>query len=256
MAGFLTGRTAVVTGGGRGIGAATAVALAQAGVTHVALIARSADQLQVTAEQVRQAGAATAAVFAADLLNLSALPKLAADISSELGAVDILINNAATVAPLGPSSEIIPDAFRDALTLNVVVPAALSALFFPGMRERGWGRIVNVSTGIAAHPENMIGGNSYVTTKAALEAHTVNLAAEVAGTGVTVNIYRPGIVDTAMQAWIRGQDPAQIGEQLHARFIGYRTQGTLLAPEIAGRALVAHLSSADTGQVWNVTDKL
>ena len=102
----------------------------------------------------------------------------------------------------------------------------------------------------------MIGGNSYVTTKAALEAHTVNLAAEVAGTGVTVNIYRPGIVDTAMQAWIRRQDPAQIGEQLHARFVGYQDQGTLLAPEIAGRALVAHLSSADTGQVWNVTNKL
>jgi NAD(P)-dependent dehydrogenase (short-subunit alcohol dehydrogenase family) len=124
------------------------------------------------------------------------------------------------------------------------------------MRERGWGRIVNVSTGIAAHPETMIGGNSYATTKAALEAHTVNLAAEVAGTGVTVNIYRPGIVDTAMQAWIRGQDPAQIGEQLHARFVGYQDQGILLAPETSGRALVAHLSSADNGQIWNVTDKL
>ncbi len=124
------------------------------------------------------------------------------------------------------------------------------------MRERGWGRIVNVSSGIAAHPETMIGGNSYATTKAALEAHTVNLAAELAGTGVTVNIYRPGIVDTAMQTWIRSQDPAQIGEQLHARFVRYQDQGTLLAPEISGRALVAHLSSAENGQVWDVTDKL
>ena len=255
MTGFLTGRTAVVTGGGRGIGAATAVALSQVGVTHLALVARSREQLQATAEQVRQAGAA-ATVFAADLLDLAALPKLAADIASAVGGVDILINNAATVAPLGPSAEIVADAFRNALTLNVVVPAALSALFFPGMRERGWGRIVNVSTGIAAHPETMIGGNSYITTKAALEAHTVNFAAEVAGTGVTVNIYRPGTVDTAMQAWIRSQDPAQIGEQLHARFVGLRDQGMLLAPEIAGRALVAHLSSADNGQVWNVTDQL
>ncbi|MGO8950351.1 MAG: SDR family NAD(P)-dependent oxidoreductase [Ktedonobacterales bacterium] len=255
MTGFLTGRTAVVTGSGRGIGATTAVALAQAGVTHLALVARSAEQLHVTAEQVRQAGAA-ATVFAADLLDLSALPQLAADIASAVGGVDILINNAATVAPLGPSARIVPDAFRNALTLNVVAPAALSAFFFPGMRTRGWGRIVNVSSGIAAHPETMIGGNSYATTKAALEAHTVNLAAEVAGTGVTVNIYRPGTVDTAMQAWIRRQDPAQIGEQLHARFVGYQAHGTLLAPEISGRSLVAHLSSADNGQVWNVTDKL
>jgi NAD(P)-dependent dehydrogenase (short-subunit alcohol dehydrogenase family) len=255
MTGLLTGRTAVVTGGGRGIGAATAVALAQAGVTHLALIARSADQLQVTAEQVRQAGA-VATVFVADLLNLSALPQLAGDIASEVGGVDTLINNAATVAPLGPSAEIVPDEFQSALTLNVVAPAALSAFFVPGMRERGWGRIVNVSSSIAAHPEIMIGGNTYATTKAALEAHTVNLAAELAGTGVTVNIYRPGIVDTAMQAWIRSQDPAQVGEQLHARFVGYRDQRTLLTPEIAGRALVAHLSSEDTGQVWDVTDKL
>jgi NAD(P)-dependent dehydrogenase (short-subunit alcohol dehydrogenase family) len=255
MTGFLTGRTAVVTGGGRGIGAATAVALAQAGVTHVALVARSLDQLQAAAEQVRQAGA-EATVFVADLLDLSTLPARAADVASAVGSVDILINNAATVAPLGPSDQILPDAFRDALTLNVVAPAALSAFFVPGMRECGWGRIVNVSTGIAAHPESMIGGNCYVTTKAALEAHTLNLAAELAGTGVTVNSYRPGIVDTAMQAWIRHQDPAQVGEQLHARFVGYREQGTLLAPEIAGRALVAHLSSADTGQVWNVADKL
>jgi NAD(P)-dependent dehydrogenase (short-subunit alcohol dehydrogenase family) len=124
MTGLLMGRTAVVTGGGRGIGAATAVVLAQAGVTHLALIARSAEQLQVTAEQVRQAGAA-ATVYVADLLNLSALPQLAGDIASEVGGVDILINNAATVAPLGPSAQIVPDAFQSALTLNVVAPAAL-----------------------------------------------------------------------------------------------------------------------------------
>ena len=104
------------------------------------------------------------------------------------------------------------------------------------MRERGWGRIVNVSSGIAAHPETMIGGNSYATTKAALEAHTVNLAAELAGTGVTVNIYRPGIVDTAMQTWIRSQDPARIGEQLHARFVVIRIRERC-SPQ---RSLVVH----------------
>jgi NAD(P)-dependent dehydrogenase (short-subunit alcohol dehydrogenase family) len=64
----------------------------------------------------------------------------------------------------------------------------------------------------------MIGGNAYVTAKAGLEAHTVNLAAELADTGVTVNVFRPGMVDTAMQEWIRGQDPAEIGEALHERF--------------------------------------
>jgi len=150
MSGFLTGRTALVTGGGRGIGAATAVALAKAGVRHLALVARSAEQLQATADQVRQAGAA-ATVFAADLLDLSALPNLAAGIASAVGGVDILINNAATVAPLGPSAEIVPEAFRNALILNVVVPAALSALFFPGMRDRGVPKLPDHGSGRAAH---------------------------------------------------------------------------------------------------------
>jgi NAD(P)-dependent dehydrogenase (short-subunit alcohol dehydrogenase family) len=60
------------------------------------------------------------------------------------------------------------------------------------MLDRGWGRIVNVSSGIADHPGAMVGMNAYAATKAALEAHTLNLAAELAGSGVTVNVYRPG----------------------------------------------------------------
>ena len=154
---------------------------------------------------MRQAGAAERS-SPRICLDLSALAKLATDLVDAVGVVDILINNAATVAPLGPSIGIAADAFRDALTLNVVAPAALTADLLRGMLEQGWGRIVNVSSGIAAHPEAMIGGNSYATTKAALEAYTVNLAAELAGTGVTVNAYRPGTVDTAMQAWIRAQE--------------------------------------------------
>ena len=61
----------------------------------------------------------------------------------------------------------------------------------------------------------MLRANAYATSKAALEAQTLNLAAELAGTGITVNVYRPGGVDTAMQAWIRKQDPEQIGATLH-----------------------------------------
>jgi NAD(P)-dependent dehydrogenase (short-subunit alcohol dehydrogenase family) len=120
------------------------------------------------------------------------------------------------------------------------------------MLDQGWGRIVNVSSGIAAHPAGMVGGNAYATSKAALEAHTVNLAAELEGTGVTVNAFRPGAVDTAMQAWIRDQSAAQIGAALHTRFVEAHARGTLLTPEHSARSLAKRLRSDRTGEVWTV----
>jgi NAD(P)-dependent dehydrogenase (short-subunit alcohol dehydrogenase family) len=82
-----------------------------------------------------------------------------------------------------------------------------------------------------ANPAGMLRANAYATSKAALEAHTVNLAAELSGSGVTVNVFRPGGVDTAMQAWIRAQAPVLVGAALHERFVDNYEQGTLLSPE-------------------------
>lgn len=98
----------------------------------------------------------------------------------------------------------------------------------------------------------MVGGNAYAAGKAALEAHSVNLAAELEGTGVTVNAFRPGAVDTAMQGWIRDQDPAEIGSALHERFVGTYESGSLITPEDSAAALLAHLRSGGNGQIWDV----
>ncbi|HEY0937880.1 MAG TPA: SDR family oxidoreductase [Trebonia sp.] len=122
----------------------------------------------------------------------------------------------------------------------------------PGMLDAGWGRVVNISSAIVAHPAAMIRGNAYAATKAALEAHTVNLAAELAGTGVTVNVYRPGGVDTAMQAWIRGQDPERIGS-LRERFSQNFAAGALITPERSAAGLLAYLAGDDTGAIWDVS---
>jgi NAD(P)-dependent dehydrogenase (short-subunit alcohol dehydrogenase family) len=120
------------------------------------------------------------------------------------------------------------------------------------MRERGWGRVVNISSGIVADPAGMVGGNAYATGKAALEAHTVNLAAELAGTGVTANVYRPGSVDTAMQEWIRGQDGAPA---LSERFRRSHADGRLITPDHSAAALLHRLTTTDvTGAIWDVTD--
>ncbi len=129
--------------------------------------------------------------------------------------------------------------------------ARLTFLVLPAMLDSDWGRVVNVSSGIAANPTGMLRGDAYATTKAGLEAHTLNLAAELAGTGVTVNVFRPGRVDTAMQIWIRGQDPTRVGTELHARFVASHQDGTLLTPEQSASSLIQRLGGEETGEIWN-----
>ncbi|HEY5017477.1 MAG TPA: SDR family NAD(P)-dependent oxidoreductase [Streptosporangiaceae bacterium] len=252
MAADFTGKTALITGAGRGIGRAIALGLADGGA-GVILLARTAGQLDETSALLREQGvpAGRISVLPADLADDRDRGRAAAA-ALTAGGVDILVNNAATVEPLGPTIGIAAADLRLAFEVNVVAPAELTAAVLPGMLDAGWGRVVNVSSAIVAHPAGMVRGNAYATTKAALEAHTVNLAAELAGTGVTVNAYRPGGVDTAMQAWIRGQDPERIGA-LHERFNKNFAEGALITPEHSAAALLAHLAGDDTGAIWDVS---
>jgi NAD(P)-dependent dehydrogenase (short-subunit alcohol dehydrogenase family) len=193
-------------------------------------------------------------VLPADITEPDQLARSVARARDELGVVDILINNAATVSPLGPSVTIDPADWAAAIGLNVVAVASLTFALLPGMLERKWGRVVNVSSGVVARPASMIGGNAYITGKAALEAHTLNLAAELTDSGVTVNVYRPGSVDTAMQAWIRDQDPDRIGAGLHQRFTRSYDEGTLMTPEWSAKSLLDRLPYKATGQIWDVRE--
>jgi 3-oxoacyl-[acyl-carrier protein] reductase len=122
------------------------------------------------------------------------------------------------------------------------------------MTAAGWGRIVNISSGIADTPAAMPGMTVYAASKAALEAHTLNLAAELDGTGITVNAYRPGSVDTTMQQWIRDQSAEQIGTGLHDRFAAMHADGHLITPESSARSLLHRIVGAETGQIWSVED--
>ena len=245
------GRTALVTGAGRGIGRAIATGLARGGTGTIGLVARSEGELAETARLVERAGGSPV-VIVADLSD----PEAPAKIAGCAGAVDILVNNAGVVAPLGPSASVDLAQWAASMTVNVTAVAALTFALLPAMTKRKWGRVANVSSGIAANPAGMIGANAYATAKAALEAHTLNLAAELAGSGVTVNVYRPGAVDTAMQAWIRGQDPARIGAPLHERFTRSHAAGSLITPEQSAESLLARLPGDATGQVWSVSDPL
>ena len=246
-------RTALVTGAGRGIGREIALGLAREGA-RVAALARSADQVEETAKLIR-AGGGEALAVPADVASPAVRAAAQRTVADAYGPVDILVNNAAVVWPLGPSATLDPAAWETAIAINVTAVAGLTFALLPSMLERGWGRIVNVSSGVVDRPASMIGGNAYATSKAALEAHTVNLAAELDGTGVTVNAYRPGSVDTAMQEWIRSRDEADI-PGLHQRFHRAYREGQLITPQASAAVLLAHLARTGTGQIWDVADQV
>lgn len=219
--------------------------------TSVGLVARSQRDLDATADAVRSAGGSPVPIRA-DLSSSEGRSRLLLTVADRFGPIDILVNNAATVAPLGPSVGLDVADWAAALELNLLAPVELSLAVLPGMVTRGWGRIVNVSSGVVERAAGMTGWNAYVTSKSALEVHTVDLAAETAGTGVTVNVFRPGTVDTVMQGYVRQQDPGVVGAEVHARFVRAERDGSLRSADDVAAILLEHLAGDESGQVWDV----
>ncbi|GAA5028001.1 hypothetical protein GCM10023317_76310 [Actinopolymorpha pittospori] len=243
-----------MTGAGRGIGRAIAVQLADAGVRS-AVVARTEAELDETVRLVNRRGG-TAVAISADLSAHGSAAEVVDRAVDALGPVDILVNNAAVVQPLGSTAELDIATWSAAFDVNVFAAVALALAVVPKMVEGGWGRVANVSSGVVARPGFMVGGNAYAATKAALEAHTLNLAEEVRDTGVTVNVYRPGTVDTGMQAWIREHGEGRLSVATYTRFVDYHANSSLISPEHSAGSLLTRLADSATGQVWDVNDQL
>lgn len=216
----LYGKVAVVTGASRGVGRAVAIGLAQQGI-QVALVARGAEQLQVTAVAITQAGG-KAFAFPADIGQPAAVERLKTEILNQLDAPSILINAAGIFGPIQLIYESDSTRWIETLQTNTIAPYLTCRAFVAGMIDQGWGRIINVSSAAALHTPGRT-NSAYATSKVALNHFTRHLASELAGTGVTANVIHPGEVKTEMWADIRDQaeklGPAAEGYRLWARWV-------------------------------------
>jgi len=194
----LSGQVALVTGGGRGIGRSCAHMLAKAGML-VAVVARSAEQVRETVAQITAAGGQALAVTA-DVTDRQAVAEVVRTVEQQLGAVDLLINNAGISTPLGPLWEVDSDEWWRSIEINIRSILLCSAAVLPKMIARHKGRIINVASGMGT--VSMPYFSAYITSKTAVIRLSEVLASETHDHGVHVFAIDPGLVRTAMTEYL------------------------------------------------------
>jgi hypothetical protein len=247
-------RTALITGASGGLGAALARLFAADGYDLI-VVARNGTALTALADDLRARHGTAVRVVPADLGAPGAAARVWADATAAGTAIDVLVNNAGA-GLYGPFAEHEPDALDAMLQLNVVALTALTRLALPGMRQRGWGRILNVASMVGFQP----GGPrmaAYYATKAFVLSFSRGLVGELAGTGVRVTALCPGPTRTefdtragAAGAAIYRRLPVLSAERV-AR-AGYRALRRGRAVVVPG-ALAALLAFAGSLPPWRLT---
>lgn len=239
----LAGRTAAVTGGGRGIGASTAVLLARAGA-RLALVGRHTESLKAVADGLP----GDTVVIQADLSRPEAPEEVMEGLVARLGRVDVLVNNAGELGNPASGPELTAEEADALWALNARAPLLLGAKAAAHMASIGGGSIVNVSSAVGSD-RSMANVGLYATTKGAVDALTLALAAEWGASNVRVNAVRPAVVRTDFSAAVTG-NPA-LEEMLTKEYV----LGRLGEPEDVAQAILFFAGPASSylaGQILGV----
>jgi NAD(P)-dependent dehydrogenase (short-subunit alcohol dehydrogenase family) len=241
-------RTCLVTGAGRGIGAAVAARLSADG-HRVALLARDADSL----ERVGAGLPGPTLSLAADVTDPAAMEDALTRLEAEWGPVEVLVSNAGS-GSAAPLVETTDDDWAHMLELNLTAPFRLVRRTLPAMTAAGWGRIVVVASVVAKRGESQVA--AYTAAKHGVLGLVRAAAAEVARTGVTVNAVCPGYVDTPMTDGTVAAIAARSGrtpEEARASLARRQPIGRLIDPaEVAEAVAFCLVNGAVTGQGINV----
>jgi NAD(P)-dependent dehydrogenase (short-subunit alcohol dehydrogenase family) len=204
MPGPLSDRIALVTGASRGIGGATALALAHAGA-HVVAVARTAGALEELDDKIKAAGG-SATLVPLDVKDSDGIVRLAAALDERYGRLDVLIGNAGTLGPLSPLGHVQPKDWDNLFAVNVTANWQLIRGMDPLLRKAGAGRALFLTSAVAYKGRAYWG--PYAASKAALDAMVRSYAAECATTNVRANLFAPGPTRTRMyRGAFPGVDP-------------------------------------------------
>ena len=202
----LAGRVALVTGGSRGIGRAIAVSLAEAGAVVAVNYREKAAEAEAVAQAVRANGGKAVAVRA-DVSQAGEVARMIVEVARTLGPIDVLVNNAG-IGLVRSVDDLTEADFDLTIAVNLKSVFLCTQAVIPGMRQRKWGRIVNISSGAARGAGGV--GPHYNASKAGMEGMTRSYAARLVKDGITVNALAPSLIETDMVKQGVASSPARI----------------------------------------------
>jgi 3-oxoacyl-[acyl-carrier protein] reductase len=202
----LAKRVALVTGGSRGIGRAVAISLAEAGAAVAVNYREKRAEAEAAAKEIREKGGKAMAI-AADVSKTAEVAAMVASVERELGPVDVLVNNAG-IGLIRGIDDLTEEDFDITIAVNLKSAFLCTQAVIPGMRQRKWGRIVNISSGAARGAGGI--GPHYNASKAGMEGLTRGYAARLVKEGITVNAVAPSLIETDMVKAGLASSPARI----------------------------------------------